>query len=494
MKILKLVVLLLFVGLLISPVMKLSVVRGQTSVFPGQVKGSIDSDPAPGDVARCIFTEAATGFDDRSISELFVPDEKHNADQQVFDDFELIPNGLGPVYNAQSCRECHQNTTSGGISQITELRAGIVSHGLFFNPTVRIVDDNGVARFIENRSLINDRAICPAGPLIFTLVPDEHGHPFNHPDANIQERVDNIVDAAHNPVPEELIVTTFRTSLNLLGDGLVECVNSNSLQAIRDGQPAGQKGTLVLVKLLEVPNDPTFRVGRFGWKNQQASLLSFSSDAYLNEMGITNRFPPNNEEVTKVCDEIPDFEDNENPPGSQDIDTFARFIRATKAPPRAPRCETCPNPDPQIVHGSQLFEQGQMGCAICHVRTLQTDPVGTWINGNTFQIPQGLGCRIFHPFGDFLLHDIGTGDHIVQTVDANGDLDQSTANLMRTAPLWGVRTRDRLIHDGESLTFVDAIRRHHNQAQLSFDAFFGLDSHHFTDSDRSDLIAFLKSL
>lgn len=488
MQIVKLVVLLLFVGLLVSPVMKIGTVRGQTSVFPGQVKGSIDSDPGPGDVARCIFTEAATGFDDRSISELFVPDEKHHADNQTFDEFELIPDGLGPVYNAQSCRECHQNTTSGGISQITELRAGITSHGLFFNPTVKITDDNGVTRFIENRSLINDRAICPAGPLIFTLVPDEHGHPFNHPDANIQERVDNIVDAAHNPVPEVRIVTTFRTSLNLLGDGLVECVNSNFLQTIRDGQPAPQKGTLVLVKLLEV-NDPTFRVGRFGWKNQQASLLSFSSDAYLNEMGITSRLPPNNVDVTNVCDEIPDIEDTVN-----DIDTFAKFMRATKAPPRAPRCETCPNPDPQIIRGSNLFNEGQMGCAICHVRTLQTDFVGTWINGNTFRIPQGLGCRTFHPFGDFLLHDIGTGDGIVQTVDANGELDQSTANLMRTAPLWGVRTRDRLIHDGEELTFVQAIRRHHNQAQLSFDAFFGLDFHAYNDGDRGDLIAFLKSL
>lgn len=492
MKILKLVVFLLFVGLLIFPVTKMGSVKGQVSALPGQ---SIDSDPVPPPTdRRCIVTEAATGFDDRSIDENFVPDGKHNNDNQIFDGFELIPDGLGPVYNAQSCRECHQNTTSGGISQITELRAGIVSHGLFFNPTVKITDDNGVTRFIENRSLINDRAICPAGPLIFTVMPLPSPHPFNHPNANIQERVDNIVDAAHNPVPEERIVTTFRTSLNLLGDGLVECVNSNTLQALRDHQPAAQKGTLVLVKLLEVPNDPTFRVGRFGWKNQQASLLSFSSDAYLNEMGITNRFPPNNVEVTTVCDEVPDIEDGDQPPGSQDIDFFARFIRATKAPPRAPRCETCPNPDPQIVRGSNLFNEGQMNCAICHVRELVTDPVGTWINGNTFQIPQGLGCRVFHPFGDFLLHDIGTGDQIVQTLTASGDLDQTTANLMRTAPLWGVRTRDRLIHDGEALTFVEAIRRHHNQAQLSFDAFFGLDAHAYTDGDRADLIAFLKSL
>jgi hypothetical protein len=304
MKIPKLVVLLLFVGMLIVPVTKMGAVKGQSSVVPGQT-ASIDSDPVPGDTARCIVTEARTGFDDQSIDENFIPSDKHHNDNLIFDEFELITDGLGPLYNAQSCRECHQNTTSGGISQVTELRAGIQSHGLFFNPTVKITDDNGVTRFIENRSLINDRAICPAGPLLFTLVPVPAGpggqHPFDHRNANIQERVDNIVDAAHNPVPEERIVTTFRTSLNLLGDGLVECVNSNTLQGIRNGQPPAQQGTLVLVPLLEV-HDPTFRVGRFGWKNQHASLLSFSSDAYLNEMGITNRLPPNNVEVTNICD------------------------------------------------------------------------------------------------------------------------------------------------------------------------------------------------
>ena len=92
------------------------------------------------------------------------------------------------------------------------------------------------------------------------------------------------------------------------------------------------------------------------------------------------------------------------------------------------------------------------------------------------------------------IDDIEDGDGIVQTLNAHGELDQSTAQQLRAAPLWGVRTRDRLMRDGESLTFVAAIRRHHNQAQTSFDAFFGLDIHHFTDADRSDLIGFLKSL
>lgn len=155
-------------------------------------------------------------------------------------------------------------------------------------------------------------------------------------------------------------------------------------------------------------------------------------------------------------------------------------MRATKAPSRGIITQDAKD-------GEALFKQ--VGCAICHVDELVTQPVGSTINGGTFTVPPGLGCRKFHPYGDFLLHNIGTGDGIVQVTNADGTLMQSTANLMRTAPLWGVRLRDRLMHDGESLTLVSAIRRHHNQAQTARDNFFAL-----TSSDENKVIAFLKSL
>src|SRR5438477_8431843 len=66
--------------------------------------------------------EAPTGFDNRSNGA--GNDSVHQADQETFDEVEEIADGLGPLYNAQACRECHQNPTSGGASQITELRVG----------------------------------------------------------------------------------------------------------------------------------------------------------------------------------------------------------------------------------------------------------------------------------------------------------------------------------------------------------------------------------
>ena len=118
-----------------------------------------------------------------------------------------------------------------------------------------------------------------------------------------------------------------------------------------------------------------------------------------------------------------------------------------------------------------------------HVRNITTAPAGTVINRGAFTVPAALGNKIIHPFSDFLLHDIGTGDGIVQ----NGG--QSTRNKLRTAPLWGLRTRDRLMHDGQSLTRNEAILRHRNQAA-------GVTFRYtiLSNTQKNQLITFLNSL
>jgi CxxC motif-containing protein (DUF1111 family) len=117
------------------------------------------------------------------------------------------------------------------------------------------------------------------------------------------------------------------------------------------------------------------------------------------------------------------------------------------------------------------------------VSTIVTAPAGTMINGGTLTVPDALGNKIIHPFGDFLLHDVGTGDGIVQ----NGG--QDTANKLRTPPLWGVRMRNRLMHDGNSLTFENAIERHRGEADDASDNFRRL-----SPRQRNALIEFLRSL
>jgi CxxC motif-containing protein (DUF1111 family) len=374
-------------------------------------------------------TEAPVGFDD--VTNGFTTQDEFNADRGTFDELEGKDEGLGPVYNAQGCGECHQNPTSGGISQITELRAGHLSGSTFIEH--------------PGGSLINDRAI----------------------NANFQERV-----LGGNEV------RTFRTSLNTLGDGFVECIDSNTLVAIQNGQPGSMKGTFIQVPVLEAGG--ALRGGRFGWKNQHASLVSFSADAYLNEMGITSPLQPtdNNSNGSAVVNGVP-VDDGVSDPedDGEDIETFARFMRATKAPPRDDVLAA--TSDAQA--GSVLFDQ--VGCAVCHVRNITTAPAGTVINQGAFTVPAALGNKTIHPFSDFLLHDVGTGDGIVQ----NGG--QSTRKMVRTAPLWGMRSRDRLMHDGDTVNRNEAILRHGGQATSVINSYKNL-----TTTKKNQLITFLNSL
>ena len=144
-----------------------------------------------------------------------------------------------------------------------------------------------------------------------------------------------------------------------------------------------------------------------------------------------------------------------------------------------------------------------IGCGTCHVHTLTTAPAGTAINGGKFTIPEALGSKTFHPYGDFLLHDVGTGDGVVVAMEEHYGLRmyevqwkglsledyQATANRIRTAPLWGVRMRPALMHDGASLTFRDAILRHQGEAKSVTAGFENLGR-----ADQDAVIEFLKSL
>ena len=410
--------------------------------------------------------EAPADFDNKSNG--MVDDPTHQADQVKFDTVESVADGLGPLYNAQSCRECHQNPTSGGGSQVTELRVGHLGPDhRFLNPDIPIAHG---AAIISGRTLVNDRAICPSAAF---------------PDTEIQERV-----------PESETIRTTRLSLSLLGDGFVEAVSDRTLNDLSRNQCVSTHGKVcglvVYVPIVEAPGQ--FGVGRFGWKNQHASLLSFSGDAYLNEMGITTQLFP--DEVVRLCNTVSEPNDRPGPDGLADVDHFARFIRALKAPAR----DLTLAATPAARRGSDLFDK--IGCAVCHVRTLTTAAAGTRINGGIFTIPAALGNKTFHPYGDFLIHDVGTGDGIVVPIvehygraarqmprECSPENFEKTRNRVRTAPLWGVRLRSRLMHDGLSVTLRDSILRHGGEGDQATHGFRRLSS-----KDQEAILEFLQSL
>ena len=388
-------------------------------------------------------TEAPTGFDNltNGFLQQGPPFETLNEDNVValrsfndnrfiFEEVETAADGLGPTYNAQSCRECHQNVVTGGASQVAEFRSGRTEKGQFFESL--------------GGTLIQSRA-------------------------------------THTEIVEHVVqsdaVRTLRISTNTLGNGFVESIANATLIAIRDRQPAAMRGTAVHVPVLEANSAP--RLGRFGWKNQHASLVSFAADAYLNEMGITTPlFPEENTSSNRFVgfgsgfDLLPEPEDD-----GVDVTAFADFMRSTKAPSRGPITA-------DVKAGDALFTQ--VGCSVCHTPSIRTAAPGTRINGGAFTVPAALGNKIIHPYSDFLLHDIGTGDGIpIQpTPEFAG-----TANQMRTAPLWALRTRNRLMHDGLSNTKGEAIARHAGQAAGVRARYNAL-----SDADKRQLLIFLESL
>jgi len=380
-------------------------------------------------------TEAPAGFD--NLTNGFEAQATMDADRAQFDQVEQISDGLGPVYNAQSCRECHQNPVSGTISQITEQRAGILDNNNNFTPH-------------------------PGGSLIFSRAID----------ASIQVRL----AATDNH-------SAFRTSLNTAGDGFVEALPDSFFTNTQAGQ--GQfAGTIIRVPVNEAPG--VTRIGRFGWKDQHASLLSFSADAYLNEMGITSPLQPT--ENTSSGTDVTHFNTQNgvaaiqcaatpSQPFCPDVTQFTQFMRSLKVPPR----DTVLAATSDAQAGAQIFSA--IGCNICHIPTATTAPAGTSFNGGQFIVPAALGSKNIHPYSDFLLHDVGTGDGIVQNGGAG------TVNLMRTAPLWGMRTRNRLMHDGESLKRNDAILNHFGQANPVI-----INYIYLSNTQKNQLITFLNSL
>ncbi|HVF68651.1 MAG TPA: di-heme oxidoredictase family protein [Pyrinomonadaceae bacterium] len=409
--------------------------------------------------------EAPAGFDDQPLPGFFSANPQKN--QQIFDEVKAAfetrdekADGLGPVYNAQACSECHQNPVTGSVSQITELRAG------HLDTAGNFIDAPG-------GSLINDRAV----------------------NAKIQERVPPLFSAG---IFTEENVRTNRTSLNTLGDGFVEAISNSTLLDIAEKQPKdagsgnlvhGQAINVPILEETELGHRTLCRVGRFGHKDQHASLLSFSGDAYLNEMGITNRFflMENNSlgRDTSQYDMVPDTQPCASEPGvncgedgEEDINAFTDFMRATMVPPR----DDTVTGTRDAQEGERLFDE--IRCSVCHIPTLTTAPPGTVINWGTFTVPEALGSKNIHAFSDFLLHDIGTGDGIQQ----NGPPE--TRVKVRTAPLWGVRTHTRLMHDGESRTFLEAIMRHGGEADYVRYRFLN----ELNDVQQRQIIIFLESL
>ena len=341
-----------------------------------------------------------------------------------FREIEEASEGLGPLFNGTGCASCHNVPVIGGGSPMTEMRAA----GRDADGNFRLV----------------------GGTTLYQL--------FSIPDHRCQSQV-----------PADATVVARRMSIPLFGAGLIEAIPDETLLALEDPFDRDRDGISGRAAIIVDVATNQRRVGRFGWKAQVATLLTFSGDAYTNEMGITNDLFPHepyggiSEARMRECDRVKDPEDIPDPrTGKRAIDNFEAFMKFLAPLSRGPITE-------EARLGEQVFSA--LGCASCHVPALTTGASAS----------PALHRKTVLLYSDLLLHDIGTGDGIAQEAAQPGEI--------RTPALWGLRFRRPLMHDGSAMTPADALRMHGGEASAVMEQYRRL-----SDDQRRALFTFLDSL
>ncbi len=345
----------------------------------------------------------------------------------------LPENGLGPIFNKSGCFSCHSNPV-GGWGSISVTHFGVTDKGAF-----SVIPG-------ETQSLLQALAIS---------------------------------ESCQELVPAEANFTATRVTNSSMAFGMIEAIPDADIAANDDEfdlNSDGVSGRVSWVHTLEDPKGP-LRAGRFGWKAQVATVLTFSGDATRNEMGVTNRLvpdenPPNgNYELLAQCDTVADPEDVEDSEGFAFIDRVTHYQRYLAKPPQTPRSG---------MTGETVFNA--IGCNQCHIPE--------WTTSNSPSLEAALRNKTIRPYSDFLLHDMGLlGDGVAQA--------NATELEMRTPTLWNLRTRDPMLHNGAAAggSFTDrvtiAIQAHgpFGEGAASAAAFAAL-----APPQKAHLVKFLNSL
>jgi len=431
-----------------------------------------------------VGTACSNMTDDISTSDSFAlgdaPPGTNAADfaeaRDAFNASENAADGLGPIFNERGCGTCHQNGVVGGAGQQVESRFGRLTNGVFDG----MESVGGSLRQLFGIGGFNVGGLnCNSG-----------------------------TDA--NPAAGATIFAG-RLTTPLFGLGLVDSLPDSRFDTLASREPAAIRGIVNRVTtVLPNPLDPAqstgaTRVGRFGWKAGVPNLGQFSGDAYLNEMGITttscNRGVVNRSFATEnranragtnaVINGCPDdakpgvdddlaAETNNCAGGlnelQDDVAEFTFFMAHLAPPP-----QLAVTAGSAADRGRTLFNSASLQCSGCH-----RDDADIFVSTSAGGVPANIR---FHPFSDFLVHDMGTlGDGIGNAGDS-----VAVTRRMRTAPLWGLRSRNGKLHDGRTTDIATAISAHNaganGQGTPAGQAFNAL-----TTAQKSDLIAYLNTL
>jgi len=376
--------------------------------------------------------------------------------------------GLGPVFNSNSCANCHAQPATGGSSpasnplfSVYQLQGATNTMPAFMTPTSAIM----VPRFPFQSDLVT-----PDGQVhqLFTIAgrSDAKGCTLAQPNFANAAAQNNLV---------------FRQPISLFGDGMIDLILDSDILANMNSNQTQKQQLGISGHANIIMNDNS--ISRFGWKAQIKSLKEMAALEQQVEKGVTNNFFPNEQNETPKCvfNGVPEDSDN-YPVGMLASDSSrAQFTGDAQRAALFIRFLNPPRPAVALGKTNGQTQFNAVGCVLCHTQSFVT-PSSTVLKSN-------LQANLF---SDLLVHHMGSclADNIVQGT-AQGD-------EFRTAPLWGAGQRVFFLHDGRTSNIVTAVEDHFcaasgsygpSEANAVLNAFNALSK-----ENQQDLIGFLRSL
>lgn len=378
----------------------------------------------------------------------------------------FTPNeGLGPLYNAESCYSCHGSPGIVGNqgTDPSENSLTYIASSITESPT-----KPEAMKYQDSDFFLHE-----GGPIVIKkTITDTFGKAY--PEG---------CKMTKGTVPKESTFVSSRLAPAIWGLGLIDAIPEEQLEDLE----LNQDDNLITAGLSVSHKDSIThqdKLGRFGCKNQYTSLL----DAVVKQMNVSLGLTTKYEKTVRTATvnyNVPDCLRPYLPAEPNDNGTILSkltYFLALAAPPEPGTISEASN------RGRATFEK--LGCAQCHVPTLTTaseyyvvDPESNFPTKRFLRI-QALENREVSAYSDFLLHNMGPA--LADGIATSGGVSGAH---WRTTPLWGLRFRKYYLHDGRTTNVSEAILAHGGQAQLIKEKFASLNK-----KDKGDLLIFLNSL
>jgi CxxC motif-containing protein (DUF1111 family) len=393
--------------------------------------------------------------------------------------------GLGPLFNARSCMNCHVNDGRGkppeggpsATSMVLRLSRGAKTAGeekAIADATVVNFPDPAYGHQLQDLAV---PGLAAEGKMQIDYA-EETATLGDGEKVSLRRPIYSVNHLAYGPLDPATTISP-RVTPAMIGLGLIEAIPEADILAHADPDDTDGDGVSGKAAIVRDHRTGKIALGRFGWKAQNATVRDQSADAFTNDIGISTPDQPEPHgdctQAEAKCREMPTGVQkrlgNEEAPGPiLDLVTFYSENLAVPARRRASF--------PETLKGKQVFYQS--GCVSCHMPKFVTRRDST---------DKAQSFQLIWPYSDFLLHDMGDGLADGQQVGL------ASRREWRTPPLWGIgltRTvsgHSFFLHDGRARNLTEAILWHGGEAQKARDAFSSLSK-----NDRQALITFLESL